>query len=179
MLVIVLVLVLAAFALLVLALVSTSMVWAWLSVAVSLIAAVLLFVDYLRRRRVALAARDRAEQAEYDDVADSGSGVGDASPSEPGETGPPDLPGLDDEPDDEPDEEQTDAADILAVSDSDLEVRVVDERPRYHLAACSWLAGRPTLGLPVREARELGFTPCSRCAPDRRLAALSRRGTRE
>ncbi|MGH3879386.1 MAG: hypothetical protein ACRDSK_20350 [Actinophytocola sp.] len=74
----------------------------------------------------------------------------------------------------EPGEEQTDAADLLVVSDLRDEVRVVDEHPRYHLASCTYLRDKPTLPLPVAEARQLGFTPCARCGPDATLAARHR-----
>jgi hypothetical protein len=51
-------------------------------------------------------------------------------------------------------------------------VLVVSGRPRYHLAGCESLSpdelAEPLL---VTEARELGFTPCGRCRPDRMLAA--------
>jgi hypothetical protein len=50
------------------------------------------------------------------------------------------------------------------------EVLVIDEQPRYHLTGCRALASRPTIPLPVREAVELGFTPCAWCTPDRSLA---------
>lgn len=146
----VLVLVLAAFGLLVTALVTSTMLWAWASVGASVLAAVVLVVDWSRRRRRA------ADEA-----------VPVAPPAKPVEAVPSD-------PDGEPAEEDTDAADLLVVTDLGVEVRVVDERPRYHLAACTWLAGRPTLGLPVSEARELGFTPCAVCTPDRTLAAAHR-----
>jgi hypothetical protein len=74
----------------------------------------------------------------------------------------------------EPGEEQTDATDLLVVSDLRFEVRVVDEHPRYHLSQCSFLLDKPTLPLPVAEARQLGFTPCARCGPDATLAARHR-----
>ena len=74
----------------------------------------------------------------------------------------------------EPDEEPTDASDLLVVAGLNAEVRVVDEHPRYHLATCVWLANRPTIPIPISEARQLGFTPCSRCAPDSVLAARHR-----
>jgi hypothetical protein len=81
----------------------------------------------------------------------------------------------DDSPDlGEPGEEPTDASDLLVVAGLNVEVRVVDEHPRYHLATCVWLANRPTIPIPVSEARQLGFTPCSRCAPDSVLAARHR-----
>ncbi|SDG31271.1 hypothetical protein SAMN05216553_10765 [Lentzea fradiae] len=86
---------------------------------------------------------------------------------EPEDAGPPSA-------DEEPPEEDTDAADLLVVADLVDEVRVLDERPRYHLSSCSWLAGRPTLGLPVQEARQLQFTPCAVCTPDRVLVRKSR-----
>ncbi|SHF33389.1 hypothetical protein [Streptoalloteichus hindustanus] len=83
----------------------------------------------------------------------------------------------DPQPDPEPAEEDTDAADVLAVAELADQVLVVDERPRYHLADCGWLADRPTIPLPVREARELGFTPCALCAPDAVLVGRRRAAT--
>lgn len=74
----------------------------------------------------------------------------------------------------EPDEEDADASDVLVVAGLEQEVLVVDEHPRFHVPACTWLVGRTTMGLPAREAVELGFSPCSRCAPSRTLAALTR-----
>ncbi|MEU3274171.1 hypothetical protein ABZ639_25305 [Saccharomonospora sp. NPDC006951] len=71
----------------------------------------------------------------------------------------------------DPAEEQTDAADLLVISELDTEVLVVDEYPRYHLAHCAWLEARDTIPIAVKEARELGFTPCARCGPDARIAA--------
>ncbi|MGH3984368.1 MAG: hypothetical protein ACRDST_17215 [Pseudonocardiaceae bacterium] len=72
----------------------------------------------------------------------------------------------------EPGEEDTDAADLLVVYELNDEVLVVDEHPRYHLTRCTWPDHEQGELLPVREARELGFTPCDRCRPD---AALARR----
>lgn len=159
----VLALVVAAFGLLVTALATSTMVWAWLSVAASVVAAITLAVDWRQRRRRSAAAPAvpepiafRPEAAERND-----------KPADDPAAEPPD--GLD--LDAEPPEEDTDAADVLTVSELEAEVRVVDERPRYHLATCRWLNDRATLPLPVREARELGFTPCSICTPDRALAA--------
>ncbi len=77
--------------------------------------------------------------------------------------------------DTDPPEEATDATDVLVVTESEAEVLVVDEYPRYHLAECGWLGQRATIPLPAREARELGFTPCARCGPDATLAAAHRR----
>jgi hypothetical protein len=155
MLFLVLALVVVAFGLLVTALATSAMLWAWLSVGASVVAAGFLVVDWRRRRRRS------AHQPPAPPVA---AALVDTTDGE-------DL-----DLDAEPAEEDTDAADLLAVTELDTEVRVVDERPRYHLSGCRWLADRPTLTLPVREARELGFTPCAVCSPDRSLAAAHRAG---
>ena len=54
------------------------------------------------------------------------------------------------------------------------EVLVIDGRPRYHVRGCVHLLGRESEPLPVGEAVELGFTPCSVCAPNDVLLAASR-----
>lgn len=46
-----------------------------------------------------------------------------------------------------------------------IPVQVVDGRPRYHLAGCVHLLGKDDEALPVNEAAELGFSPCSLCEP--------------
>ncbi|MGH3718944.1 MAG: hypothetical protein ACRDRI_08920 [Pseudonocardiaceae bacterium] len=74
----------------------------------------------------------------------------------------------------DPSEEDTDAADLLVVYELTDEVLVVDEQPRYHLARCRWPDHARAERLPVREARELGFTPCDRCRPDTTLARKHR-----
>jgi hypothetical protein len=74
----------------------------------------------------------------------------------------------------EPDEEDTDAADLLVVYELTDEVLVIDEHPRYHLTRCPWPDHTRAERLPVREARELGFTPCDRCRPDTALARRHR-----
>lgn len=71
-------------------------------------------------------------------------------------------------------EEDTDAADLLVVYELDDEVLVIDEHPRYHLARCRLADHVHVERLPVREARQLGFTPCARCRPDTTLARKHR-----
>ncbi|MFN2479613.1 MAG: hypothetical protein ABR615_10655 [Pseudonocardiaceae bacterium] len=73
-----------------------------------------------------------------------------------------------------PGEEETDAADLLVVYELTDDVLVVDEHPRYHLTRCRWTDQAHAERLPVREARELGFTPCDRCRPDTTLARKHR-----
>ncbi|MEU4774880.1 hypothetical protein [Micromonospora sp. NPDC023644] len=73
--------------------------------------------------------------------------------------------------DDEPPAQDVTPVEAARVARLDAEVRVVDGRPRYHLADCAYLAGREHEPLPVAEAVDLGFTPCARCAPDTALAA--------
>ncbi len=186
---VVLLCVLAAFALLVVALVSTQTLWAWGSVALSVVGAVVLLLDWQRRRRAdARPSTGVVAAAAEPMIVDGGDDESDADPQEdeggPGEsqaTGDLDSPATggvqigtnrDDQP--EPGEEDTDAADALVVSELTDEVLVLDERPRYHLAACDWIGDRPTILLPVNEARQLGFTPCAHCTPDAKLAAATR-----
>ncbi|EHR62435.1 hypothetical protein [Saccharomonospora cyanea] len=75
----------------------------------------------------------------------------------------------------DPPEEDTEVDDALLVSELESEVLVVDEYPRYHLGHCAWLGTRATIPLAVKEARDLGFTPCGLCGPDAELAAAHRR----
>ena len=190
---VVLLCVLAAFALLVVALVSTVTMWAWGSVALSVVGAVVLLLDWQRRRRAearphAAVPVQSGPAAAAESTVDGGDDESDADPQEdeggPGEsqaTGDLDSPatggvqiGTNRDDQQEPGEEDTDAADALVVSELTDEVLVLDERPRYHLAACPWLGERPTISLPVNEARQLGFTPCAICAPDATLAAATR-----
>lgn len=199
----VLLVVLGALGLLVAALVTARTTLAWGSVAASMVAGILLVADSaLRRRSMAAAASAQAgdavgpaDQEATPDSADPGvAGAGAAVPDdrdEPAALAEQDAPdatgqaeaGAGDEAEPEAREpvaelaeEDTDAADSLIVADLADEVVVVDERPRYHLTGCDWLAetGLPVLPLPVREARELGFSPCAGCTPDARLVARRR-----
>jgi hypothetical protein len=221
---IVLALVLAAFGLLIGALTTANTLFAWASVVVSVVAAALLIMDWLKGRRAKAnndepvrpksvtvggsrrRPRDEPDLDTYEDEFDD-EPLGGELPSEPTHTSnlafePPvkmELPGgpvdartvvteaverpaerpadrIEDSADysAEPGEEPTDASDLLVVAGLKAEVRVVDEHPRYHLATCLWLANRPTIPVPVSEARQLGFTPCARCGPDGVLAARSR-----
>ena len=231
MLYIVLVLVLAALGLLVTALLTANTIWAWVSVVLSVLAGLILLVDWLRRRRKKPAAEAEPETADSDDSADKDDAddavdeekvagelpeaekspvaeqtelmpsagdldssataiivpvpdedtkdepvedVGEPADSEEEEAAP--VRAKDDSGD--PGEEQTDASDLLIVSELEDQVVVVDEYPRYHLVECVWLAERDTIPIEVSEARQLGFTPCVRCGPDTKLAAKHRAKTK-
>lgn len=78
---------------------------------------------------------------------------------------------VDDDPSDEPPVEVVTSEQAALVAELHADVVVVDERPRYHLATCVHLIDRETQVLPVREAVELGFTPCAMCEPDTALLA--------
>jgi hypothetical protein len=71
-------------------------------------------------------------------------------------------------------EEQSDPQAAAVVAGLEDEVLVIDEQPRYHLTGCRALAAAALIPLPVREAVELGFTPCGWCSPDRMLASRHR-----
>jgi len=244
MLVLVLLLVVASLGLLIAALTTANTLWAWISVLISVVAAGLLVMDWLKnRRRRSQAANDRTKVAaattksgqaisrsdlpmvgdttvadvlghqesrplgpqisridlqtvgeqpgtrsdeEWEHVPELDGPLGGAEVTatqppvaDPDTTavqapvahGPVTMdPGI------EPAEENTDATDLLVVSELADEVVVIDERPRYHLVACTWLGDRPIMALPVSEARDLGFTPCALCGPDATLAARHRAG---
>jgi hypothetical protein len=81
----------------------------------------------------------------------------------------------DEDPPDEPAAQLVTPADAERVARMSAEVLVIDGRPRYHQAGCVHLLGRESEPLPVSEAVELGFTPCSLCEPDSALLAEARR----
>jgi len=75
--------------------------------------------------------------------------------------------GLDDEdPKDEPPIQRRATRVAAHVARMVDDVLVIDGRPRYHVAGCVHLLGRESEPLPVDEAVDLGFTPCSLCEPD-------------
>ncbi|MBN9741650.1 hypothetical protein DMP23_11100 [Amycolatopsis sp. A1MSW2902] len=202
MLYIVLLLVLAALGLLVTALITGTSLWAWVSIGLSVLAGLLLLVDWLRRRKRADRGPD-AEESEDSEAADSDAAEekDEAVPAEEdaeqtalipatGELGDPadvpepelEKPAAEAEPQSEakavrdtpPGVEETAPEDLEVVKELEDEVVVVDEYPRYHLVDCGWLSGRDTIPIGVGEARQLGFTPCARCGPDAVLAAAHR-----
>ncbi|GAB3223431.1 hypothetical protein GCM10027447_11160 [Glycomyces halotolerans] len=73
------------------------------------------------------------------------------------------------QPGDEPAEQHMSRVDAAALMRLDAQVSVVDGRPRFHHGGCVHLVGRDPEPLPVAEAVELGFTPCSLCEPVTRL----------
>ncbi len=81
----------------------------------------------------------------------------------------------DEDPPDEPVAQRVTAADAARVARMGTEVLVIDGRPRYHVAGCVHLLGRPYEPLAVSEAVELGFSPCGLCEPDSALLADARR----
>jgi hypothetical protein len=46
------------------------------------------------------------------------------------------------------------------------DVWVIDGRPRYHLATCAIIQGQDAEPVPIDQANEDGFMPCSLCEPD-------------
>ncbi|HEU4426791.1 MAG TPA: hypothetical protein VFR67_30015 [Pilimelia sp.] len=82
---------------------------------------------------------------------------------------------FDDDPPDEPAPQAVSAADAAKVARMSTEVLVIDGRPRYHLPGCVHLLGRESQSLPVSQAVEWDFTPCSLCEPDNALLTDARR----
>ncbi|MBB4682813.1 hypothetical protein [Amycolatopsis jiangsuensis] len=204
MLYIVLVLVVAALALLVTALITATSLWAWISIGLSVLAGLLLLVDWIRRRRSSGPEQPPADEAEAGEPDRDAESESDTEPEDDGEeaaeqtellpaTGELSDPAPAGEPDAEPGpapedakaeakavrdtppgEEDTAEEDLELVRDLEDEVVVVDEYPRYHLVDCGWLSGRDSIPIAVGEARQLGFSPCARCGPDAVLAAAHR-----
>lgn len=149
---------------------------AWGSVVLTLAAAVMSLVSW---RRSWLRRRETVQEAGFpDEPVDPTPDAQPArsSPVSPGQPADP-AAGSDPEGDPseaEPGEEDTDAADLLLIYELSDEVLVVDEHPRYHLPQCRWPDPDRAERLPVREARQLGFTPCERCRPDTTLARRHR-----
>ncbi len=163
------VLLLAAVGLLIAALGTGHAGLAWGSVAFSAVAAALIM---RRWRRSWLQRQDEpadpvsvtsAQQLQPDSVSAEDVQAGDTG-THPGEQGKEDEEG----------EEDTDAADLLVVYELIDDVLVIDEHPRYHLPRCRWSDHERAERLAVREARELGFTPCGRCRPDTTLVRKHR-----
>ena len=70
--------------------------------------------------------------------------------------------------------EEEAAAPAAAEPAAGPEVSVVPGRPRYHVAGCRFLTGRPDVQtLPVDEARGEGYTACGVCKPDAALDAAT------
>lgn len=183
MLVIVLLLLLVAAGVLVFAVSAGASQWAWLSVLLCVIAGLVLLLARRRdraRATVSSPRRSTGAPERTSSVAESEGASGAESTAEPGtesgesgadrSVGSQDRIAVESDFDTEPPEQETDAADALLVAGSAIDVFVIDERPRYHRGDCSWLGERVTLPLPVREARDLGFTPCAVCCPDRSIA---------
>ncbi|WP_236791619.1 hypothetical protein [Amycolatopsis sp. GM8] len=171
MLYIVLILVLGALGLLVTALITANSLWAWVSIALSVLAALLLVADFARRRAARRrAARAVATKVDAEVVEEPVERTEPAKPSDEPEP----VPAAVDDENGEPAVEATSTVDAEQVAKLDAEVVVVDEHPRYHVLGCPWLGTRDTIPIAVKEARDLGFTPCARCTPDAKLLTAAK-----
>jgi hypothetical protein len=185
------ILLLAAVGLLAAGLAEGSTALQWSSFASSVLAAVVLAVGEVRRRRAARAGGTTPAASWAEPAAPpSGPTGGPAGPpveAAPAATPAEDAPAVPppaahaaahtsvpSEPAGDPPVEEVEVTDLLVVLDLTDEVLVIDEHPRYHLAGCAHLAGQDTFPMPMVEARTDGFTPCATCAPDRHLAQRER-----
>jgi hypothetical protein len=115
-------------------------------------------------------ATDTAPERPLAPPADLGTGTGSSPDSPASATQTPTRPSPPSrDVDAEPAAEEIPVGAALRAAQLDDEVLVVDGRPRYHLAGCPFLAGRPTVPLPLSTARRSGFTPCGMCRPDATL----------
>ena len=172
-------LVLAGLGLFVAGILTGATVLYWACVAACLIAAVCLFLARRQMRATSPSAATpaRAEPAgTAESQAPAATGTAVPAGATSATTGAAEEPaaahGLPEELEEEgdPGVEEVEVTDLLLVVDLTDEVLVVDEHPRYHVAGCSWLRDRPTVPVPLDQARTDGFTPCAVCTPDRTLA---------
>lgn len=147
-------LVLVALILLIIGLLGEGLGMIWASIGTSVVAGVFLLLGALQRRGAAPAAA-------------------------PGATGSPDMLERVTAVSVRPREEAAEAAPAAsddayaepATAAGGGEVSVVPGRPRYHVASCRFLAGRPDVETTdVDQARSDGFTACGVCKPDLALA---------
>ncbi len=61
----------------------------------------------------------------------------------------------------------------LLEASEDVDVWVVDGRPRYHRKGCDIMHDQPAEAIPLSQATEDGFIPCSLCEPDKADAGKS------
>jgi outer membrane biosynthesis protein TonB len=150
---------------------------------VALVALGLMVWPVLMARRAAAVAAEEREEAATVEPPPTGEPAESAEPqeaaepqesAEPPEAAEPDVraPAVVEEP--APVAEEPAAGPVPAAAEPAEEpvaavstVLVVPGRHRYHQAGCSMLDGREPETLDLDEAREEGFTPCSRCAGDR------------
>jgi hypothetical protein len=123
-------------------------------------------------------AEPAADPPPVDGITDDvyGVAVDDGVPAEASPADDPQVSGADvagdpsDDPPGEPAVEPATRAERERAAHLDAEVVVIDGHPRYHLGDCLHLKAREGVeSLPVSEAEELGFSPCSACAPLRTL----------
>jgi hypothetical protein len=170
--IVILALLVAALAFLILGLMASGPIWITASLATSVIA--VLAIRSARRRAEAAPAK-AAEAIEVAEpivepspaVAESLATL-DAGEVVLMESGDSVIGDEDEDPADEPAAAHTTAP--LPQHSADT-VWVVDGRPRYHLGSCSFLSGRQPEPIPLDQAVEDGFTPCSLCDPDTALGA--------
>lgn len=142
-------LVLVALVLLIIGLLGTGLLLIWLSIATSVVAGVFLLLGALQRRGAPAAAGESMMSGP--DMLERVTAVS-VRPRE--------------------DAAATAGPGAAAEAASEGEVSVVPGRPRYHVASCRFLTGRPDVEtMAVEQARSEGFTACGVCKPDAALAA--------
>jgi hypothetical protein len=164
------------FGMLVVASMTGTVVWGWVSVAVSVLAAVILIFDWRRkwatisdRAPIDLTAYAPSSTADSPTVALPSALHGALSDDRPPDDDRSDAdarPGADADAEEVPPGPAEDAV----VAELDDEVLVIDEQPHYHVAGCRSLTGHETIALRAEEAVQLEFAPCEVCRPVRVLA---------
>jgi hypothetical protein len=159
---VVLVLLVAALIVLIVGVVEASAVWLVISLAVSLIAGLLLFGSH-RRYRATISGRTSTGSTVSGKTAppppvDGGAEQTDDGPR--GEVGAPSSLGGHQRP------RAVDATADSAAAEHEDDVWVIDGRPRYHRQSCEFVHDQDSERVPLSQAAEDGFIPCSLCEPD-------------
>lgn len=143
------VLVLVALIFLIIGLLGDGLTWIWVSIGTSVVAGVFLLLGALQRRGAPTPA---AETSSGPDMLERVTAVS----VRPRDT-----------------EEATAPVEEAAPASAG-QVHVVPGRPRYHVASCRFLAGRPDVeAIDVENARGEGYTACGVCKPDAALESAA------
>ncbi|HVW43600.1 MAG TPA: hypothetical protein VHC18_19850 [Amycolatopsis sp.] len=166
------ILVLVGLASLVVGVLVDNLIWVYAAAALSALALVAVaFGAWRRRRAVAKAARETVAIEPVDsadeDAADADEDVVDDHPAE--------AAAVATDNDGELDEIAHNGADAASPSspegtEDEVLVRVISGRKRFHLPGCPLAADGPADDVTLAEARDEGFSPCTRCMPAESVA---------
>jgi hypothetical protein len=164
------ILVLVGLASLVVGVLVDDLIWVYAAAALSALALVSVAFGAWRRRRAAAKAARETAAIESADSADEDAAHEDAVDDQAGEAA-----SVATDNDGELDEIDHNGADAASPSspegtEDELIVRVISGRKRFHLPGCPLASDGPADDVTLAEARDEGFSPCTRCMPAESVA---------